>query len=75
MMKDGSSSRGTSERGSDFARLPLWLRELHAWKSNSHRVDVVTMPTRVSRALSLLHEDLVPRGLAALRGALPCIEK
>jgi hypothetical protein len=56
-----------------FAKLPLWQRELHAWKSDSHRVLRVTMPLRVSRELSLLREDRRPLGFAGMcKGSVRC---
>jgi hypothetical protein len=55
-------------RGSTFvfAKLPRWQRELHAWKSDSHRVVRITMPERVSRELSLLREHMRPLGFAGM---------
>lgn len=53
--------------GKDFASMPLWMRELHAWRSGRPKVSC-TLPSRVLRDLSLLPEDMTPRGLAALHG-------
>ena len=52
----------------EYDKMPLWWKELHAWKSNSFRSTRVTLARRVSPSLSLLREHLVPRGIEGLRG-------
>jgi hypothetical protein len=56
------------KNSAEYEKWPLWLRELHAWRSDSRRVVVITVPRRVSRELSLLREHMVPCGFSGLLG-------